>query len=67
MRDAHRATAVTELHRELTVVACLACTGVAEVTGTFTLPGSAGDEAYLRTRCLDGHVVVAPAFAVAGD
>lgn len=64
MPHARQATAVTELERHLDVVACLACDGVAEVTGSFTLPGTDGSEPYVRTRCLDGHTVVCPSFAV---
>lgn len=60
-------TAVTDLHRRLEVTACVACDGPAEVTGSFTLPGPAGPEHYLRTRCLDGHLVVVPAFVLRDD
>lgn len=44
---------------------CLACGNVCEVTGDFTLPAPGGAaEAYVRTRCVLGHRVVTPAFAV---
>lgn len=70
MRDTLRTTAVTDIERELRVVACVACQGPAEVTGAFQLPGASGHESdvpYVRTRCLDGHLVVVPAFTVAQD
>lgn len=62
--DATALTAVTDLHRQLEIAACVACDGPAEVTGTFTLPGPTGPQRYVRTRCLDGHMVVVPAFVV---
>lgn len=44
---------------------CLACGSVCEITGAFRLPAQGGgDEAYVRTRCVLGHRVVTPAFAV---
>jgi hypothetical protein len=57
----------TDLHRDLALTACVACGGVAEVTATFELPGDARAEAYVRTRCLVGHLVVVPAFVVETD
>lgn len=65
MRDHAAARPVTELHRHLEVTACVACDGPAEFTGTFTLPGPDAPERYVRTRCLDGHMIVVPAFVVA--
>lgn len=43
---------------------CVACGQVAEVTGSFDLPGLDGPERYVRTRCLVGHLLVGPAFAL---
>lgn len=60
-------TAVTDLHRCLQVTACVACDGPAEVTGSFTMPGPTAPERYLRTRCIDGHLVVVPAFVLTSD
>lgn len=60
-------TAVTDQHRRLEVTACVACDGPAEVTGSFSLPGPATPEQYVRTRCLDGHLVVVPAFVLRDD
>ena len=65
--DATAPAAVTDLHRRLEVTACVACDGMAEVTGSFTLPGADAPERYVRTRCLDGHMVVVPAFVLAGS
>jgi hypothetical protein len=48
----------------LDLVACLACAQVAEVTGSFTMPGLDGAERYVRTRCMGGHVMVGPEFAL---
>lgn len=67
MHDDATATAVTDLQRRLEVTACVACDGPAEVTGSFSLPGPDAPERYVRTRCLDGHLVVVPAFVVAGS
>lgn len=53
-----------ELGRALDLRACLACGQPSEVTGSFELPGTDGVEPYLRTRCLHGHLVVVPAFAL---
>ena len=61
MQQAQRTGTTT---RELDLGPCLACGQVCEVTGSFELPGLQGPEAYLRTRCLDGHVLVGPAFAI---
>ena len=49
------------------LVSCLACGHVAEVSGQFTLPGHRGSERYLRTKCLQGHLMVGPAFALQRD
>lgn len=57
-------SAVTDARRPLRLVSCLACDGISEVTGAFELPGPGGTEPYVRTRCLDGHLVVVPAFAL---
>lgn len=43
---------------------CMACGQVCEVTGSFELPGLDGAERYLRTRCVSGHVLVGPEFAL---
>lgn len=43
---------------------CMACGQVCEVTGSFELPGLDGSERYLRTRCVGGHVLVGPEFAL---
>ena len=56
---------VTEQSRDLRLASCLACGAVSEITGSFCLPDAAGaPEDYVRTRCLTGHVVVVPAFAL---
>jgi hypothetical protein len=44
--------------------ACMACGQVCEVTGSFEMPGLNGSERYVRTRCVAGHVLVGPAFAL---
>lgn len=49
---------------QLDLDACMACGLVCEVTGTFELPGNDGMEHYVRTRCVSGHVMVGPAFAL---
>lgn len=46
---------------------CVACGQVAEVTGSFHLPGLDGLERYVRTRCMMGHMLVGPAFALTAD
>ena len=43
---------------------CVACGEVCEVSGDFAMPGVDGPERYVRTRCLLGHVMVGPAFAL---
>jgi hypothetical protein len=43
---------------------CIACGQVCEVTGSFDMPGLSGPERYARTRCISGHVLVGPAFAL---
>lgn len=60
----HTRPAVTESTRSLRIVGCVACGGPSEVTGQFSLPAGGGTEAYVRTRCIDGHVVVVPSFVV---
>lgn len=64
MNERTARTAATPLQRGLELRSCLACGQLSEVTGSFSLPGPGGDEPYLRTRCLDGHLVVVPEFAV---
>lgn len=65
MQQARRSSSTAT--RELELGPCLACGQVCEVTGSFDLPGTGGPEPYLRTRCLDGHVMVGPAFAIRAD
>lgn len=60
-------TGTTDLHRDLALTSCVACGAVAEVTGSFRLPGLDGEESYARTRCIAGHMVVIPAFALPGE
>ncbi len=43
---------------------CVACGEVCEVSADFHMPGLSGPERYVRTRCLMGHVMVGPAFAL---
>lgn len=50
--------------RELELDACMACGQVCEITGAFHMPSPSGSESYVRTRCVDGHVLVGPAFAL---
>ena len=52
--------------RTLQLQSCLACGQVCEVTGCFTMPGPDGQEPYMRTRCIVGHILVGPAFALRG-
>jgi len=59
-----RTTQSTQLTRELELDCCIACGQVCEITGTFHMPGAAGAEPYVRTRCVGGHVLVGPAFAL---
>jgi hypothetical protein len=44
--------------------ACMACGQVCELTGSFDMPGLQGPERYVRTRCVAGHVMVGPQFAL---
>lgn len=53
----HTATAVD-------LEACVACGQVCEVSGSFDMPGLDGPERYVRTRCVVGHVMVGPEFAL---
>ena len=50
--------------RALQLDCCKACGQVCEITGSFDLPGLDGPERYLRTRCVAGHLLVGPAFAL---
>jgi len=59
-----RTTQSTQLTRELELDCCIACGQVCEITGTFRMPGADGSEPYVRTRCVGGHVLVGPAFAL---
>lgn len=43
---------------------CMACGQLCELTGSFTMPGLKGPERYVRTRCIDGHLLVGPEFAL---
>ncbi|HSJ43410.1 MAG TPA: hypothetical protein VK923_01855 [Euzebyales bacterium] len=61
---ARRTTRSSPLMRELDLDCCIACGQVCEITGTFHLPGQGGVEPYVRTRCVAGHVLVGPAFAL---
>lgn len=59
-----RTTESTQLTRELDLDSCIACGQVCEITGAFHMPGQGGLEQYVRTRCIGGHVLVGPAFAL---
>ena len=50
--------------RHLDLDTCMACGLVCEVTGTFELPGIDSMEHYVRTRCVSGHIMVGPEFAL---
>lgn len=50
--------------RTLDLECCLACGQVCEITGAFEMACLEGSERYLRTRCVAGHVMVGPAFAL---
>lgn len=54
----------SRLARALDLDCCLACGQVCEVTGSFEMPGLEGSERYVRTRCVVGHVLVGPEFAL---
>lgn len=56
--DAHGPT------RALDLDCCMACGQVCEITGSFDMPGLNGSERYVRTRCVAGHVLVGPEFAL---
>ena len=56
--DANRRT------RALDLDCCMACGQVCEITGSFEMPGLNGSERYVRTRCVGGHVLVGPEFAL---
>lgn len=43
---------------------CVACGQLCELTGSFTMPGLDGPERYARTRCIAGHMLVGPEFAL---
>ena len=49
---------------ELDLCACMACGQVCEVTGAFNLPVGEQAERYVRTRCVLGHLMVGPEFAL---
>lgn len=49
---------------ELDLTTCAACGSVAEVGGSFEMPGLGGPERYVRTRCMLGHIFVGPEFAL---
>ena len=59
-----RTTESTQLTRELELDSCIACGQVCEITGAFHMPAPGGSERYVRTRCIGGHVLVGPAFAL---
>jgi hypothetical protein len=54
----------TTIASSVELLSCMACGQVAEVTGQFELPGLDGAERYVRTRCLMGHMLVGPEFAL---
>lgn len=58
MPDPHDTTTAPDLE------VCVACGQVCEVSGTFEMPGLDGPEHYVRTRCVVGHVMVGPEFAL---
>lgn len=59
-----RDTDASSTVRALDLSSCMACGQVCEVSGTFQLPGLDGPERYVRTRCLSGHMLVGPEFAL---
>jgi hypothetical protein len=50
--------------RGLDLECCMACGQVCEITGSFEMPGLHGSERYVRTRCVAGHLLVGPEFAL---
>lgn len=63
MRDP-QSTDAPERVAALDLGECIACGKLCELTGSFTLPGLRGLERYARTRCIEGHVMVGPEFAL---
>lgn len=48
----------------LDLASCMACGEICEVTGTFSMPGPDRGERYVRTRCVLGHLMMGPEFAL---
>lgn len=46
------------------LASCMACGQLCEITGSFAMSGSEGLEQYVRTRCVLGHLMMGPAFAL---
>ena len=46
------------------LTSCAACGLPAEIGASFSMPGLDGDEAYVRTKCVQGHCFVGPEFAL---
>lgn len=63
MTTSHRTTSRRQ-SRELDFCSCVACGQVCEVTGAFDLPTGERSERYVRTRCVLGHLMVGPEFAL---
>lgn len=53
-----------ESSTQLELDVCMACGQLCELTGSFTMPGLQGPERYVRTRCISGHLLVGPEFAL---
>ena len=49
---------------DLDLTSCLACGATCEITGRFALADAQGDETYVRTRCVLGHLMLGPEFAL---
>ena len=59
-----RNTDTSHIARSLDFESCMACGQVCEITGCFEMPGLEGPERYVRTRCVGGHMLVGPEFAL---
>lgn len=46
------------------LASCMACGQLCEITGSFAMAGSGGLERYVRTRCVLGHLMMGPEFAL---
>lgn len=63
MPDRHREQACAQAS-VLDLSSCMACGELCEITGSFTMTGPGDTERYVRTRCVLGHLMMGPEFAL---